>query len=248
MPRRSVIVVPVVGEHWMALVERGSGPWTDYLHSIAAARERAPDRVGVFAVHDVQDERTRGRASRLESTLRFQAIGMSPARVGSYAEPSSSARCRELAQGIAQLLRGEGKRPIKVFINHTLHASPEHAAEVAALRDQVREVIASTRLDHFLDASDLQPGVDFAAALLEYAGHSAFLMLETDLYSSSEWCTTELRTAKQEGAAILALTALQLGEQSHSPDTGHVRRLAVAESNASAARGPVASLCSPSAS
>jgi len=152
-----VAAVPLLGNELASAVEAGSGAWYDYIKRLADAEAGSDSRVGVFPLLLDQGAATGTVLGRLLS--RPQQLAR-PGR-GQPAEPTDELRCRDLAQGLAQLL-GEpvGKHRIEVFISHTKRAAAEDEAEVAALIEAVREIIAATRLGAFFDANALQPGED----------------------------------------------------------------------------------------
>jgi hypothetical protein len=99
--------------------------------------------------------------------------------------------------------------------------------DITALVTLVRDVIASTHLDQFFDANDLQPGADWANALIEKASTSALLALRTDLYPSREWCQREVLTAKRHGMPIVILDAISYAEERGSFLMDHVPRVPI---------------------
>lgn len=129
---------------------------------------------------------------------------------------------RSAAQTIAQLATGS-KTPIKVFVSHAKHWSVgEDALAQAPLFEEVRGVIANTKLAEFFDARDLQPGSDWAAELEENAAKSALLMVRTDVYASREWTQREVLAAKRHDVPVVALVALTDGEARGSFLMDHV--------------------------
>jgi hypothetical protein len=71
----------------------------------------------------------------------------------------------------------------------------------------------------------LQPGEDAEAALLRHAGQGVLLILESDQYSSSDWCLREVEAARAAHVPTVALGAFLEGEERSSPVTGNIRRL-----------------------
>ncbi len=135
------------------------------------------------------------------------------------------ALCRDLGQGIAQMIDPAHQR-LSVFISHTNRLSVTETGDVISLVNLVRSVIAETRLSEFFDASDLQPGEDWAPALIAAAATGALLAVRTDLYSSRTWCQREVVTAKRHGMPVVVLDALSYGEERGSFLMDHVPRSA----------------------
>lgn len=219
------VVVPVLDDEWVVAAEDTSGPWYAYARAIADAWANSPRHVGVFPVSTVKSG---GRPTALESLFPQQRIGVPRTPEGGAPEPWLQALCRELAQGVAQLVAADQDGRLQVFVSHTRQTrTPDDPVGPGALADLVMSVIARTRVHAFLDAVSLQPGEDFAQRLYENAGRGAFLAVVTDLYSTRHWCLEELWTAKREGIPIVMLDALTRGEERASSLAGNARRVRV---------------------
>ncbi len=217
-----VVVVPVLGNELADAVQTTGNPWRDYVQAAVNAQQRFPNHVGVFPYlvdNGAIDGTVLGQV--LAKYQRIAAGG----NTGNI-EPLSSLRCRDLAQGIAQLLSGPNTR-LTIFISHTKRASFGEGNEVEKLISILRDVIHDTRLREFFDASDLQPGQDWDAALRSNAASSALLCLRTDLYPSREWCQREILIAKRCGMPMVILDALGAGEERGSFLMDHVPRMPV---------------------
>ena len=153
---------------------------------------------------------------------RFQRIATNPIQRG---DSESFARCRELTQGIAQLLSKPKGDRLTAFISHTKRNSPGEVENGVKLISTVREVIASTRLKEFFDARDLQPGEDWDSELRNRAATSAMFALRTDLYPSREWCQREIAIAKRSGMPVIIVDALGNAEERGSFLMDHVPRV-----------------------
>lgn len=214
-------IVPVLGNGLAAAVQGGQGPWHDYLAAIAAAHDASPETVGVFPIAS-DDESVDGTVLG-ELLGGFQRIG-SPDQFLPGDEPVAQ-RCRDLAQSIAQLAAGPDVEQLTVFISHTKTATGEEGDSQALKIDRVRDAVQHTRLAEYFDASDLQPGTDWAGVLQEKAATSALLGVRTDLYSSREWCQREIAVAKRAGMPVVILDALHSGEERGSFLMDHVPRV-----------------------
>jgi hypothetical protein len=115
---------------------------------------------------------------------------------------------------------------VTVFVSHTKRQSVDERGTVVRLVDQVRAAIASSRLGEFFDASDLQPGDDWAPTLIAAASSGALLAVRTDLYSSRPWCQREVLTAKRHEIPVVVLDGLSRGEERGSFLMDHVPRVA----------------------
>jgi hypothetical protein len=215
-----VAVVPVLGTELAGAVEAG-GAWRAYAEELVAAERARPEQVGIFPL---QVDRGATDGTVLGGSFqKYQRIAApSPS---APPEPEAELRCRDLAQGITQLAAGSDAR-LCVFLSHTKRMGTSEK-DVPALIDLVRAILAETRLRHFFDTNDLQPGQDWDEELRKNAAASALLVLRTDLYSSREWCQREMLIAKRHGMPIVILDSLGQGEERGSFLMDHVPRTPV---------------------
>lgn len=224
-PAQRIAVVPVIS---LALdrAAQHDGAWRKYLDRVVQAQVDDSARVGVFPVSVGYEP---GPASRLSTILGpYQRIAV-PSGLDEP-EPPAELRCRDLAQGITQMIRGETTR-LQVFISHTRRAGVDEEETVRALIREVREIIRDTRLQEFFDANDLQQGRRWEPELRRQAAHSALLALRTDLYASRAWCQREMMIAKNAGMPIVILDALGQGEERGSFLMDHVPRIPVRQTD-----------------
>jgi hypothetical protein len=135
--------------------------------------------------------------------------------------------CRDLTQGVTQLISPDEMDRLTAFVSHTKRPSHAEGDDVNALVELVREVIGRTRLNDFFDANDLQPGTDWDADLRNKSGTSAMLAVRTDLYSSREWCQREVLIAKTHGMPVIMMDAISHSEERGSFLMDHVPRVAM---------------------
>jgi len=211
-------IVPVLGIGMAGAVQGDAGPWHDYARGIMALRHESPDSVGVFPVRLSEGASAGTTLGEIFGSV--QTIGAS---AGNISEETAGIRCRDLAQGIAQLANGQQR--LKVFVSHTKRAAENEGELLDALIKRIRCVIANTRLAEYFDASDLQPGIDWPGDLKRNARTSALLAVRTDLYASREWCQREIATAKRAGMPVVILDALTTGEERGSFLMDHVARV-----------------------
>lgn len=219
-PARFAAFVPLVGLEMAAAAEGADGGWREYMTHLVELREAQPQQIGIFpfaidrnAMHD----------TRLGEILgRYQRIAAS--NVDEAGETRTSMLHRDLAQGLAQMLAGDNAR-LTTFISHTKKHSRGEGDDVQHLLEMVREIIRSTRLSEFFDASDLQPGGDWDQKLRENASKCALLALRTDLYASREWCQREVVIAKTSGMPVIMLDAIGTGEERGSFLMDHAPRV-----------------------
>ncbi|MDI5935839.1 TIR domain-containing protein [Halomonas kalidii] len=222
-PASFVAVVPLLGTEMAACVEDVNTQWHAYARAIRDLKQESPDRVGVFP-YALDAGATNGtNLIEILGNFQFVAVG-NPERHGEGVE---SMLCRDLTQGIAQLVSQDEMDRLTVFISHTKRHSQAEGEDVDALVDLVREVIRNTRLNDFFDANDLQPGTDWDQELRDKSGTSAMLALRTDLYCSREWCQREVVIAKTNGMPVIMMDAIGIGEERGSFLMDHVPRIAV---------------------
>lgn len=212
-------VVPIIGLGLARTLSNGDDAWRAYLQSIAAAHDQDPARVGVYPI--VLERTALDQEQIREFFGGVLALGSGLPLDGDRQE---TRQIRDLVQGIAQQSTETGAPRIKVFISHTKRAT-EDEGEQADRIDRVFETIARTRLDQFFDATDLQPGGDWAQELESHASTGALLCVRTDLYSSREWCQREISVAKRAGVPVVILDSLQEGEKRGSFLMDHVPRI-----------------------
>lgn len=224
-PASFVAVVPLLGIEMAAEVERTDSSWHHFVAVIKEAQMQAQERFGVFPCL-ISSHATDG--TRLGEILGgYQSISVNEQDQNSG---GFSALCRDLTQGIAQLISPGKKSRLTAFISHTKRHSHTEGEDVDGLINLVREVIRNTRLKDFFDANDLQPGMDWDAELKEKSRTSAMLAIRTDLYSSREWCQREVAIAKTHGMPVIMMDAIGRGEGRGSFLMDHVPRIAVRKS------------------
>ena len=216
-------IVPLMGTEMAAASETRTGPWPKYIEQIGKLQRQMADQVAVFP-YLLDKGATHGTVLG-ELLGSYQCIAASPP--DGAEETHAALRCRDLAQGIAQLLSASQNRRLTVFVSHTKRGVTSGQEDTLKLTSLVRDIIAGTRLAEYFDASDLQPGVDWESDLRSKAATSALLALRTDLYPSREWCQREILTAKREGMPVIVLDALDVGEERGSFLMDHVPRLPV---------------------
>lgn len=107
---------------------------------------------------------------------------------------------------------------ITVFLSHSKHDA--YGFQLAqAMETRIRE---DTRLDTFLDVTDLPPGMPFDEVLYEYTENSTLLVIQTDSYSSRAWCQREVLSAKRHRVPILVINCIDQHEDRSFPYLGNV--------------------------
>ncbi|WP_155773920.1 TIR domain-containing protein [Rhodovulum sp. MB263] len=222
-PARFTVIVPLLGTELAASVEDETSSWCRYIAALQEDQARAPGEIGIYPFLLSGGATNGTKLGDILGGYQFVAAGR-PEQLG---ESQLSMLCRDLTQGIAQLVSPDEMDRLTTFISHTKRHSSSEGEDVDALVDLVREVIGNTRLREYFDASDLQPGSDWDAELRGNASQSAMLAIRTDLYASRSWCQREIALAKTNGMPVIMMDAIGFGEERGSFLMDHVPRVAV---------------------
>jgi hypothetical protein len=123
-----VAVVPVLDNEFAATVENEAAPWRAYAEAIVLARTADLARIGVFPLV-INGGATNGTVlGNIFASV--QRIAANPLDEG---ETPKSVRCRDLAQGVAQMLAQAAPHRLTAFISHTKRHSPGERESVEAL-------------------------------------------------------------------------------------------------------------------
>jgi hypothetical protein len=107
---------------------------------------------------------------------------------------------------------------LRVFLSHAKHDGLDLAREIRAY------IASHTHMNTFFDAHDIPPGTAWKQVLYEEAGdrQNALLILQTDAYSTREWCRIEVLQAKLGWVPTLLVHALRTSERRAFPYLGNV--------------------------
>lgn len=122
----------------------------------------------------------------------------------------------EVAHDVCQTLDPDALK-VRVFLSHSKRDGLDITT---AVRRHFHEV---ARLDDFFDTTDIPYGTRFGDVIGLAAGTlPALLAIQTDSYSSREWCRLEVLDAKQHRVPIVILSAVELREHRAFPYMGNV--------------------------
>jgi len=109
-------------------------------------------------------------------------------------------------------------QPVEVFISHT--KVDEGLKHAKTIRDYIGQ---NLQLRTFFDTKDIPPGAEFERVLEEGAGGKrvALLVIQTDEYSTREWCQREILWSKKHGRPVLILHGVRYGEKCSFPYMGN---------------------------
>jgi hypothetical protein len=141
----------------------------------------------------------------------------------SSAEEQETVLKRELAHAFCRLLAAppemrfltQPAQSVQVFLSH---AKVDGEIFSTKFRDWLR---GNSGVGSFFDASDIPPGTDFEKIIKDSVEHSAFLAIQSDVYSSRIWCRRELLLAKKYQVPSLIVNALNKGEARSFPYSGN---------------------------
>jgi hypothetical protein len=107
--------------------------------------------------------------------------------------------------------------PVQVFISH---AKKDGAAVAASIRNYVHQ---NLQLKTFFDVNDIPFGSEFARTLESSVDreHTAVLVVQTDEYSTREWCQREVLWAKKYERPVLIMHGVRIGEKCSFPYLGN---------------------------
>jgi hypothetical protein len=106
--------------------------------------------------------------------------------------------------------------PVEVFISHA-------KKDGETLAKEVRDYIGSNeQVRTFFDANVIPYGKSFAESIRRNIERTALLVVQTDAYSTREWCQREVLYAKRHRRPVLVLHYVQAGEKRSFPYLGNV--------------------------
>jgi hypothetical protein len=206
--------------------------WADCVADLCAACDKSGSRHRLFPVGLCED------AYKLHPDI----AGINFMRLQSVSEKAQPpVLLNQLMHELARLLldrpragskpSAAGPAPIRVFLSHAKHDGLDLTAGVRGY------IAAHTQMDTFFDAHDIPPSSEWKEVLHEAAGdrQNALLILQTDAYSTREWCRIEVLQAKLGWVPALRVDALSDQEGRSFPYLGNIP----------AAKWPAASGCDP---
>jgi len=111
--------------------------------------------------------------------------------------------------------------PVKLFISHTKIDGMKIAKQIN------NYILSETPLKTFFDANDIRTGEYFRDEIIDNikSDDSVMLVIQSDKYSSREWCRTEVIEAKTFNRPIVVLNRLENGEYRSFPYMANVRTI-----------------------
>ncbi|MCI4625462.1 MAG: toll/interleukin-1 receptor domain-containing protein [Candidatus Magnetoovum sp. WYHC-5] len=117
-----------------------------------------------------------------------------------------------------QAINSKSNPPLKIFISHVKQDGEDLALNI---RNYINQ---NTSLKTFFDANDIAIGHDFEKIINEnITTDIVFLVIHSDKYTSSEWCKTEVITAKRKNSPIIVINIFKNGEDRSFPYMANVR-------------------------
>lgn len=106
---------------------------------------------------------------------------------------------------------------ICVFLSHSKHDA--NGQKIASL---ISRGINKNSLSDFFDVRDIPPGLPFCEVLEHHVRFSAVVAIQTDTYSSREWCRREVILAKRYNVPFVVANCLTDVEERGFPYLGNV--------------------------
>ena len=154
-------------------------------------------------------------------------------RYHSYGDDPEHALARlrgEIAHEVCRMLRAAAVatdhplaaylEKVKVFLSHSKREPDGFGEDVARhIRGRLDETVKAAS---FLDVSDIPNGLSFAQVIEHFAGTCVLLAIQTDTYSSREWCQREILAAKRAGMPIVVANCVRNIDVRSFPYIGNV--------------------------
>ena len=187
----------LLDDHFLA-----ESDWRDYGDSLAADRGDQ-DLVVPVALADLDELPPRLQALQ---AIRLDASG---------GETVTSKLRNRVLHALCQLLAPRPDK-VRVFLSHAKADGKDLAKDVG---EYLRE---AAWLDHFFDEADIPDGSTFAQVIVQSVSDVPLLLaIQTDSFSSREWCCLEVLEAKKNSVPIVVLDATERGEARSFPYLGN---------------------------
>ena len=106
--------------------------------------------------------------------------------------------------------------PVNLFLSHAKKDGVSIANKIKTFTDQNRPIKT------FFDSIDIASGQKFKDELEGNIELAALLVIQTDSYSSREWCRWEVLSAKKNDKPVIVINAIEEGEERSFPYLGNV--------------------------
>lgn len=220
------IVVVLADARMMRTVPSGTGDaWIEFVKCAVALTplDSSPHHVLPVAL----DQEGFGLSDTLHILPATLAIGggASDAREARLAEVSFHIAARSiqlLEHGkVPAIAPDRMKAPVSIFLSHA-KADLDQQHHDDPVR-HVRALLNELPVEQWFDTQQIATGQGFADAISAgIRDCSIMLAFQTDHYSSRSWCRREVLEAKQSGAHVLLVDALESGESRRFPYGGNV--------------------------
>lgn len=123
---------------------------------------------------------------------------------------------RLLYQNDFPITNTQSNPPVQLFLSHAKKDGEELAKN---LRQHIHKF---TGLNTFFDANDIADGFPFSDELEDNIKQSILVAIQTDEYSSREWCRREVLLAKKHNCPVIVINRFNQGELRSFPYLGNV--------------------------
>lgn len=101
---------------------------------------------------------------------------------------------------------------LKIFISHAKDG--KIGINVAS---KLKQLIDSTSMRRFFDATDIAPGYDFSKEIVNNIKESSIIIINSDIYSSRYWCQREIQASKENDRPMIEVDLIEKGIDRNYP-------------------------------
>jgi hypothetical protein len=193
--------------------------WKDYAKKLQQQLDDAGDGNRLFPVSISSNFPNIGNSLAKSNFVRLHDLKRFSEKVNQLLFQLTHELCRML-YGKPRLSEATKKQlsnePVTLFISHAKKDGTSIANKIKAVAD------SNTSMKTFFDTIDIAPGHRFKNELEGNIESAALLAIQTDSYSSREWCRWEVLKAKKENRPLIVINAVKEGEERSFPYLGNV--------------------------
>tara|TARA_R110001592_G_scaffold88299_11_gene260071 strand:+ start:489 stop:1610 length:1122 start_codon:yes stop_codon:yes gene_type:complete len=193
--------------------------WKEYVKDLQEQVDDSGNGNRLFPVSISTSFRNIGSSVTESNFIRLHEIDTLPKRMEKLKSQLTHELCRMLygKPRISELTKTKlSDEPVTLFMSHAKKDGVSIAKEIKKIAD------VDTSMNTFFDTIDIAPGHKFKNELEGNIEATALLAIQTDSYSSREWCRWEVLKAKKGNRPIVVVNAVKEGEERSFPYLGNV--------------------------
>jgi hypothetical protein len=193
--------------------------WKEYVKELQQQIDDAGEGNRLFPVSISSNFPNIGSSVTENNFIRLHDLNGFSKRVGRLLSQLTHELCRMLYDKprISEATKKQlSNEPVTLFISHAKRDGESIAKEIKSQAD------SDTSMKTFFDTIDIAPGYKFNSELEGNIESAALLAIQTDSYSSREWCRWEVLKAKKGNRPVIVVNALKEGEERSFPYLGNV--------------------------